>query len=163
MLRPSPTPSFGLLSLQLPVSFFLCAHQTACLSQLPPSRHISPSPCRHPEEVAVSDVPCIIAAVVVITITVIISQMRRAKIELCPFPSGWLTVISSSFIHCAHHFSPGQRRPERQEAVELPPRNRGLKGAVLCTGVSSASSVSLRESREEAACHTAMPACQTAH
>lgn len=85
--------------------------------------------------------PCIIFVVVVITITiiVIISQMRGAKLELCPSPSSWLTVTNSSFIHYAHHLSTGQRR---QEPAESPPLNRGLEGTALCNGVSSASSMS---------------------
>lgn len=35
---------------------------------------------------------------IAVPIVVIISQMRRAKLELCPSPSGWLTVTNSSLI-----------------------------------------------------------------
>lgn len=83
------------------------------------------------------EAPCIIAVIIIIiTIIGTISQMRGAKIELCLFPSGWLTVTSSSFIHCAHHLPTGQRRPERQATVGLPPRNRGRRGAAPCSTVS---------------------------
>lgn len=144
-LLPSPTPSSALLFLQLPVLFWLFAgaHQTPCLPLPTPSWHISPSPRCHPEEVAVRKLALRLASifVVVITITiiVIISQMRGAKLELCPSPSSWLTVTNSSFIHYAHHLSTGQRR---QEPAESPPLHRGLEGTALCNGVSSASSMS---------------------
>lgn len=81
----------------------------------------------------------VVVFVITITIIVIISQMRGAKLELCPSPSSWLTVTNSSFIHYAHHLSTGQRR---QEPAESPPLNRGLEGTALCNGVSSASSMS---------------------
>lgn len=57
---------------------------------------------------------------IIITIIVIISQMRRAKLELCLSPSGWLTVTNSSLIHSTHQLYTGQRSPVRQEAVKAP-------------------------------------------
>lgn len=54
-------------------------------------------------------------------IVVIIIQMRRAKLELCPSPSGWLTVTNSSLIHPNHQLYTGQRRPERQGEAECIP------------------------------------------
>lgn len=65
----------------------------------------------------------IIVVVIILIITAIIaiiSQMRGAKLELCPSPSGRLTVTNSSFIHSTHQLYTGQRRPERQEAAEAP-------------------------------------------
>lgn len=57
---------------------------------------------------------------IIVTIFVIISQMRRAKLELCPSPSGWLTVTNSSLTHSTHQLYTGQRSPERQEAAKAP-------------------------------------------
>lgn len=54
-------------------------------------------------------------------IVVIIIQMRRAKLELCPSPSGWLTVTNSSLIHPNHQLYTGQRRPERQGGGRVHP------------------------------------------
>lgn len=56
--------------------------------------------------------------IIITTIIVIISQMRRAKLELCPSPSGWLTVTNSYLIHSIHQLYTGQRSPERQEAAK---------------------------------------------
>lgn len=57
---------------------------------------------------------------IIITIIVIISQLRRVKLELCPSPSGSLTVTKSSLIHSTHQLYTGQRSPERQEAAKAP-------------------------------------------
>lgn len=81
-------------------------------------------------------------------IVVIIIQMRRAKLELCPSPSGWLTVTNSSLIHPNHQLYTGQRRPERQEEAEcIPTAARRLSPShwrppSVCV-------------RQEAACHHA--------
>lgn len=78
---------------------------------------------------------------IIIAIIVIISQMRRAKLELCPSPSGWLTVTNSSLIHSTHQLYTGQRSPERQEVAKDPlhvsPPNCSTKAdpSALCSAL----------------------------
>lgn len=124
-----------------------------------PHLSISALPSRGGSGEEAGAAPCIIFVVVfvvvTITIIVIISQMRGAKLELCPSPSSWLTVTNSSFIHYAHHLSTGQRR---QEPAESPPPNRGLEGTALCNGVSSMSPFrhSVRAERKQLVSHAWM-------
>lgn len=84
-------------------------------------------------------------------IVAIIIQMRRAKLELCPSPSGWLTVTNSSLIHPNHQLYTGQRRPERQEeALSASQLQRG--GSPQQHSAQRSSSVSsscLRDSRRQ--------------
>lgn len=92
---------------------------------------------------------------IIITISVIISQMRRAKLELCPSPSGWLTVTNSSLIHSTHQLYTGQRSPERQEAakaslhVSSPTAAQRHITALCAQPLSPVSSFSLSESRRQ--------------
>lgn len=92
---------------------------------------------------------------IIITIIVIISQMRRAKLELCPSPSGCLTVTNSSLIHSTHQLYTGQRSPERQEAAKAPlhvssPTAAQRRITALCAQpLSSMSSFRLSESRRQ--------------
>lgn len=79
-----------------------------------------PSLFCHPEEVTVMMMHGAVIEEtlgIIISIIVIISQMRRAKLELCPSPSGCLTVTNSSLIHFTHQLYTGQRSTERQGVV----------------------------------------------
>ena len=58
--------------------------------------------------------------IIIVTIIVIISQMRKAKLEFCPSQSDSLTVTNSSLIHSTHQLYTGQRSPERQDAAKAP-------------------------------------------
>lgn len=125
-----PLPSFYPTSFLAPL--FAGAHQLPPPPVFSPRLlfpwHVPPSPRRHPEEVAVTiavmrgtgEARGFVIVIIISAIIVIISQMRGAKLELCPFPSGQLTVTNSSFIHSTHQLYTGQRRPERQEAAEAP-------------------------------------------
>lgn len=119
----SPPPRYP-----LPCFYSTCflAPLFAGTHEIPPPpfpRHVPPR--RHPEEVAVTiavmrrtgEAWGFVIVVIITAIIVIISQMRGAKLELCPSPSGRLTVTNSSFIHSTHQLYTGQRRPERQEAA----------------------------------------------
>ncbi len=126
--------------------------------------HVPPSLCCHPEEVAVTIVvmhspsspeQCRGRNTGIIIIIVIISQMRRAKLELCPSPSGWLTVTHSSLIHPTHQLYTGQRSPERQEAakaslhVSAPTAAQRHIAALRAQPLSPTSSFSLSENRRQ--------------
>lgn len=152
---PPPTLSFALLLLQLPVSFFFYAHWTPSSFPPPPSCHVTSCPCCRSVEVAARR-PSHAVATIIITIIGAISQMSGAKIEFCLFPSGWLT---DKFIFYSLRSSP-------KEAVELPLRNHGQCRLRSVAGWWRGSMSPFCHSvlnREEAACHTARPGCQTAH
>lgn len=86
---------------------------------------------------------------------VIIIQMRRAKLELCPSPSGWLTVTNSSLIHPDHQLYTGQRRPERQEEAQSAARRsarRSSQGSALLISVLLLSSCHRRSARTPRVC-----------
>lgn len=118
---PPPLPSFGLLLSNSILVLCSCTHSLLLLLLL---ARAAPSTRCHSEEEAVTRAA---------TrgpgrrggrsrgIVVIIIQMRRAKLELCPSPSGWLTVTNSSLIHPNHQLYTGQRRPERQGEAECIP------------------------------------------
>lgn len=96
------------------------------------------------------------SAGIIIASVVIISQMRRAKLELCPSPSGWLTVTNSSLIHSTHQLYTGQRSPERQEAAKAPlptchpqTQHTDTSQALCAQPLSSKSSSGLCESRRQ--------------
>lgn len=136
--------------------------------------HVPLSLCCHPEEVAVTIVvmhgpgrvrnSVVEENIIIIAIIVIISQMRRAKLELCPSPSGWLTVTNSSLIHSTHQLYTGQRSPERQEAAKAPlhvssPTAAQRRSAALCAQplIVNVLFQSLWEQRT--ACHHAFSHC----
>lgn len=104
-------------------------------------------------------------------IVVIIIQMRRAKLELCPSPSGWLTVTNSSLIHPNHQLYTGQRRPERQEEAQSASQwQRRGSAQHSAQRSSSVSSFCLRDSRRQpvimpvavAALHGRLASCYVA-
>lgn len=110
---------------------------------------------------------------IIITIIVIISQMRRAKLELCLSPSGWLTVTNSSLIHSTHQLYTGQRSPERQEAtkavlhVSSPTAARRHVAALCAQPLSSVFSFSLSKGRRQLVimplANAAMCRCHVSH
>lgn len=94
---------------------------------------ISTSPSRGGSRSEAGDAPRVTAVLHIVTITVINGQMRGAKTELRPLPSGRLTV-TTHLLFTALVTSPlAKRRPEREESVE------SLRSV---PGVSSTSSVS---------------------
>lgn len=90
-------------------------------------------------------------------IIVIISQMKKAKLELCPSPSGWLTVTNASLIHPTHQLYTGQRSPERQEAAEAPLHVQYEDTPQHSVLIVSVFPLTLWE--QEAACHYAFSHC----
>lgn len=124
---PSPSPILWPPFIRL----HSCAAQLHAQSPFSsPGAPLLPPIRRHPEEVAAT-----MAAAAVHGLggrswgsVVIIIQMRGAKLEPCPSPSGWLTVTNSSLIHPDHQLYTGQRRPERQEEARRasPPQRKRL-------------------------------------
>jgi len=165
-LFPSPTlPSFSSNFQSCSLRLSPTRQPRLLLLSLPPLLwHAAPSLCCHPEEVAVTMAGPVQHSVVdealsrvIIPIIVIISQMRRAKLELCPSPSGWLTVTNSSLIHSTHELYTGQRSPERQEAARAPlstcrPQLQHKDTSVLGPYHQCPSSVSLRAADSLSSC-----------